>query len=111
MAASRIANLGAALLGGGTKTGIAEGLGVLALAADAATGRPQGAGLTAAVVAAEFSRRLGDDIATQKDAYHIALVRFIGCTVTGHETGMMGAVDDQGFAVATMLGDWQIGTI
>lgn len=106
MAASRIANLGAALLGGGTKTGIAEGLGVLALAADAATGRPQGAGLTAAVVAAEFSRRLGDDIATQKDAYHIALVRFIGCTVTGHETGMMGAGDDQGFAVATMLGDW-----
>jgi len=106
MVISRIADIGAGLLGGGTRTGIAEGLGVLALAADAATGRPQGAGLTAAVVAAEFSRSLGDDVATQKDAYHIALVRFIGCTVTGHETGMMGVGDDQGFAVATMLGDW-----
>ncbi len=106
MAIARFADLGAALLGGGPKTGIAEGLGVLALAADAATGRPQGSGLTAAVVAAEFSRRLGDDIATQKDAYHIALVRFIGCTITSHETGMMSIGDDQGFAVATMLGDW-----
>ena len=102
----RLANLGTALLGGGTKTGIAEGLGVLAMAADAATGRPQGSGLTAAVVAAEFSRRLGDDISTQKDAYYIALVRFIGCTITSHETGMMSIGDDQGFAVATMLGDW-----
>lgn len=106
MKTSRLKNLGAALFGGGTRTGIAEGLGVLAMAADAATGRPQGSGLTAAVVAAEFSRRLGDDVQTQKDAYHIALVRFIGCTITSHETGMLSIGDDQGFAVATMLGDW-----
>ncbi|GGE53220.1 HD domain-containing phosphohydrolase [Actibacterium pelagium] len=106
MKSLNLASIGAALLGSGTKTGIAEGLGVLALAADAATGRPQGSGLTAAIVAAEFSRRLGDDVATQKDAYYIALVRFIGCTITSHETGMMSIGDDQGFAVATMLGDW-----
>ncbi|WP_306260055.1 HD domain-containing phosphohydrolase [Pararhizobium sp. IMCC21322] len=62
--------------------------------------------MTAAIVAAEFSRRLGDNIETQKDAYHIALVRFIGCTITSHETGMLSIGDDQGFAVATMLGDW-----
>lgn len=106
MSISRLKSMGEALLGGRTKTGVAEGLGVLALAADAATGRPQGSGLTAAVVAAEFSRRLGDDIVTQKDAFHIALVRFIGCTITSHETGLMSIGDDQGFAVATMLGDW-----
>tara|TARA_R110002124_G_scaffold104370_10_gene254322 strand:+ start:6855 stop:8384 length:1530 start_codon:yes stop_codon:yes gene_type:complete len=85
---------------------ITEGLGVLALAADAATGRPQGSGLSAAVVAAEFSRQLGDDVTTQKDAYFLALVRFIGCTITSHETGMLAIGDDQGFALATMLGDW-----
>lgn len=85
---------------------ISEGLGVLALAADAATGRPQGSGLSAAIVAAEFSRRIGDDLTTQKDAYYLALVRFIGCTITSHETGMLSFGDDQGFAVATMLGDW-----
>ncbi len=86
--------------------GITEGLGVLALAADAATGRPQGSGLTAAIVAAEFAQRIGEDEQTQKDAYFLALVRFIGCTITSHETGMLSIGDDQGFAVATMLGDW-----
>lgn len=85
---------------------ITGGLGVLALAADAATGRPQGSGLSAAIVAAEFSKRMGDDLKTQKDAYFLALVRFIGCTITSHETGMLSIGDDQGFAVATMLGDW-----
>lgn len=85
---------------------ISEGLGVLALAADAATGRPQGSGLSAAIVAAEFARRIGEDLKTQKDAYYLALVRFIGCTITSHETGMLSFGDDQGFAVATMLGDW-----
>lgn len=87
-------------------THLSEGLGVLAMAADAATGRPKGSGLTAAIVAAEFSMRLGDDITTQKDAYFLALARFIGCTITSHETGMLSIGDDQGFAVATMLGDW-----
>ena len=76
---------------------ITEGLGVLALAADAATGRPRGSGLSAAIVAAEFSRRIGEDLATQKDAYFLALVRFIGCTITSHETGMLSFGDDQGF--------------
>jgi len=46
------------------------------------------------------------DVAQQKDAYYLASVRFIGCTITSHETGMMSIGDDQGFAVATMLGDW-----
>lgn len=87
-------------------TRISKGLGVLALAADAATGRPQGSGLSAAIVAAEFSRRIGENVKTQKDAYYLALVRFIGCTITSHETGMLSIGDDQGFAVATMLGDW-----
>ena len=86
--------------------GISEGLGVLALAADAATGRPQGTGLSAAIVATEFARRIGESEETQKDAYYLALVRFIGCTITSHETGMLSIGDDQGFAVATMLGDW-----
>lgn len=87
-------------------TSITEGLGVLAMAADAATGRPHGSGLTAAIAAAEFSKLLGDDLSIQKDAYFLALVRFIGCTVTSHETGALSLGDDQGFAVATMLGDW-----
>ncbi len=85
---------------------ISEGLGVLALAADMATGRPRGAGLTAAIVAAEFAARLGLGLKDRKDAYHLAVVRFIGCTITSHETGSMSIGDDQGFAVATMLGDW-----
>lgn len=85
---------------------ISEGLGVLAMAADMATGRPQGSGLTAAVVAAEFAKKLDLDLQAQKDAYFLAAVRFIGCTITSHETGLMSIGDDQGFAVATMLGDW-----
>jgi len=85
---------------------ITEGLGALAIAADLATGRPKGSGLTAAIVAAEFAKRLGLGVAQQKDAYYLASVRFIGCTITSHETGSMSIGDDQGFAVATMLGDW-----
>jgi len=85
---------------------IAEGFGVLALAADLATGRPRGSGLTAAIVAVELAKALGLTIQQQKDAYFLAAVRFIGCTITSHETGMMSFGDDQGFAVATMLGDW-----
>ncbi len=85
---------------------ISEGLGVLALAADMATGRPSGSGLTAAIVTAEFAKKLGLDLQTQKDAYFLATVRFIGCTITSHETGLLSIGDDQGFAVATMLGDW-----
>lgn len=87
-------------------TNITEGLGVLAMAADLATGRPKGSGLSAAVVAAEFAKRLELDLKSQKDAFFLAAVRFIGCTITSHETGMMAIGDDQGFAVATMLGDW-----
>ncbi len=85
---------------------ITEGLGALSLAADMATGRPKGSGLTAAIVATEFAKALGLDLKTQKDAYYLATVRFIGCTITSHETGMLSIGDDQGFAVATMLGDW-----
>lgn len=93
-------------MGTKTLTNITEGLGVLALAADLATGRPKGSGLTAAIVAAEFARTLDLDLAKQKDIFFLAAVRFIGCTITSHETGMMSIGDDQGFAVATMLGDW-----
>lgn len=85
---------------------LTEGLGVLALAADLATGRPRGSGLTAAIVAAKFAKKLDLDLKLQKDAFFLAAVRFIGCTITSHETGMMSIGDDQGFAVATMLGDW-----
>jgi HD-GYP domain-containing protein (c-di-GMP phosphodiesterase class II) len=85
---------------------ISEGLGVLALAADLATGRPRGSGLSAAIVAVELAKKLGQTIEEQKDAYFLAAARFIGCTITSHETGAMSIGDDQGFAVATMLGDW-----
>ena len=54
-----------------------------------ATGRPKGSGLTAAIVAAKFAEKLQLDLKTQKDAYYLASVRFIGCTITSHETGMM----------------------
>lgn len=87
-------------------TTITEGLGALALAADMATGRPKGSGLTAAIVATEFAKKLHLDLKMQKDAYFLAAVRFIGCTITSHETGMMAIGDDQGFAVATMLAGW-----
>ena len=85
---------------------ISEGLGVLALAADAALGRPQGAGLSASIVAAEFVKRLGGTLEAQKDAYYLSLIRFIGCTITSHESGMLTLGDDQGFAFATTFGDW-----
>lgn len=85
---------------------ITEGLASLAIAADLATGRPKWSGLSAAIAASVLARHLGLSIAQQKDAYYLAAVRFIGCTITSHETGMMALGDDQGFAVATMLGDW-----
>lgn len=83
-----------------------EGLATLAIAADLATGRPKWSGLSAAVAAVELARHLRLSVTEQKDAFYLAAVRFIGCTITSHETGMMALGDDQGFAVATMLGDW-----
>ncbi|MCJ8325093.1 MAG: HD domain-containing protein [Rhizobiales bacterium] len=85
---------------------ITEGLATLAIAADIATGRPKGSGLTAAIVAVELAKKLGLNVEQQKDAFYLASVRFIGCTITSNETSLMAIGDDQGFAVATMLGDW-----
>ena len=85
---------------------LSEPIGALAIAADMATGRPKGSGLTGAVVSVALAKKMNLSIEGQKVVYFTATVRFLGCTITSHETGMVALGDDQGFAVATMLGDW-----
>lgn len=85
---------------------LSEPLGALSIAADLATGRPRGSGLTATVVSVALAKKLGMSTEDQKIIYFLAAVRYLGCTITSHETGMVALGDDQGFAVATMLGDW-----
>jgi len=87
-------------------TTLSQGLGVLALAADMSTGRPKGSGLTAAIVSVNLADKLGMSVEDKKAVYYTAAARFLGCTITSHETAMMAQGDDQGFAVATMIGDW-----
>ena len=85
---------------------LSEPLGALSIAADLATGRPRGSGLTATVVSVALAQKLGMSVEDQKVIYFLAAVRYLGCTITSHETSLVALGDDQGFAVATMLGDW-----
>lgn len=84
---------------------IAEGLGVLTIAADFVMGRPKGSGLSAAIMAAEFAKKLGLDPTGQKDAFFLASVRLIGCTSTSHENGLLALGDDQSL-FGTAIADW-----
>jgi hypothetical protein len=62
----------------------AEILGTLALAADAGMGHPADLALRTAALTADFGLRLGLDAVTRADAYHLALLRFSGCTADTH---------------------------
>lgn len=62
----------------------AEILATLALAADAGMGHPADLALRTAALASELGLRLGLDAAARGDAYHLALLRFSGCTADTH---------------------------
>lgn len=64
---------------------LAELLGGLALASDVANGFPPGKVLRTAVLAVEIGRHAGIDEASLRDAYYVAVLRFLGCTAFAHE--------------------------
>jgi HD-GYP domain-containing protein (c-di-GMP phosphodiesterase class II)/DNA-binding CsgD family transcriptional regulator len=74
---------------------LAELVGGLALASDFVNGFPPEKVLRTAVLAVELGRRAGLDDATLRDAYYVAMLRFLGCTGFAHEEAhVYGAGDD-----------------
>ena len=87
-----------AYIAGVAETGpvrLAELVGGLALASDFANGFPPEKVLRTAILAVELGRRAGLDDATLRDAYYVAVLRFLGCTGFAHEEAhVYGAGDD-----------------
>src|SRR6476620_3521834 len=74
---------------------LAELLGGLTLAADLANGFPPEKVLRTAVLAVEIGRRTGLDDEALRDAYYVAILRFLGCTAFAHEEAhLYGAGND-----------------
>src|SRR5689334_19338513 len=71
--------------GGAAHLRLAEILGGLAIASDVANGFPQEKVLRTAILATEIGRRAGLDQADLRDAYYVAILRFLGCTAFAHE--------------------------
>src|SRR4051794_33448195 len=74
---------------------LAELMGGLAMAADLANAFPPEKVLRTAILAVELDRHAGVDAASVRDAYYVAILRFLGCTGFAHEeTHVYGAGDD-----------------
>jgi HD-GYP domain-containing protein (c-di-GMP phosphodiesterase class II) len=79
---------------------LAEILGALSLASDAGMGLPSEQGLRGAVLAARLAKLLAVGDGHARDAYYLALLRYVGCTadadiaaeVMGDEKAMRGAM-------------------
>lgn len=78
-----------------TAVRLAELLGGISLAGDLANGFPAGKVLRTALLSAELARRAGSGAEVARQAYYIALIRFLGCTAFAHEEAhRYGAGDD-----------------
>ena len=63
----------------------AELVGVLSLATDLALGQQQEFGLRAAILATRFGESLGLEPFERSEIFHVALLRWVGCTAHAHE--------------------------
>jgi HD-GYP domain-containing protein (c-di-GMP phosphodiesterase class II) len=77
----------------------------LSLASDLGTGQPMEHGLRTCWLSLAAAEALGLDAATRSAVYHVALLRFIGCTSDASETAVLAGGDDVAFnaAMAPML--------
>ncbi len=75
---------------------LAELIGSLSLATDAAAGLAMETALRTCLLAVLLGRELRLPGQALSDIYYTGLLRFIGCTAYAHETAQAGAGDDQG---------------
>jgi putative nucleotidyltransferase with HDIG domain len=75
---------------------LAELIGSLSLATDAAAGLAMETALRTSLLAVLLGRELQLPGETLSDIYYTGLLRFIGCTAYAHETAQAGAGDDLG---------------
>lgn len=84
---------------------MAELLGPLSLATDAANGVGPETAMRTAVLAAALARAHGLAATEVRAAYWSSLLRFLGCTSFAHETARYAAGEDQRFLRALLIGD------
>jgi HD-GYP domain-containing protein (c-di-GMP phosphodiesterase class II)/DNA-binding CsgD family transcriptional regulator len=77
---------------------LAELIGALSLATDAAAGFAMETALRTCFIAVELGRAAGLPAETLRDAYYTGLLRFIGCTAFAHEQAWYAAGDDLAFS-------------
>ncbi len=73
---------------------LAELLGSLSLATDAAAALPPETAIRTALVAVRLGDRVGLQGFARADAYYAGLLRFLGCSAFAHEMAPLGAGDD-----------------
>ena len=84
---------------------LAELVAALALATDLGTGQPLEHALRTCLLSMELSRRSGVASDRLADVYHVALLRFVGCTADAAERASGTGGDDIGF-LAQMAPAW-----
>jgi hypothetical protein len=78
---------------GGSRVRLAEVVGSLSLVTDLATGQPLEHGLRRSLIAVRLGEGLGLQAADLSDAYYVALLGSVGCTIEGTELARL-AEDD-----------------
>jgi HD-GYP domain-containing protein (c-di-GMP phosphodiesterase class II) len=79
---------------------LAEVTVALSLATDLGTGQPLAHGLRTCLLSLAASEALGLDAPTRSCVYHVALLRFVGCTSDASETAVLAGGDDLAFNAA-----------
>lgn len=72
----------------------------LSLATDLGTGQPMDSGLRTCWLSLAAAEALGMDAAARSCVYHVALLRFVGCTSDASETAVLAGGDDLAFNAA-----------
>jgi HD-GYP domain-containing protein (c-di-GMP phosphodiesterase class II)/DNA-binding CsgD family transcriptional regulator len=85
---------------GQSRVRLAELLGSVSLATDAATGQPLGHALRACCIATALAEALGAGAEEVRTVHHATLLRFLGCTSDAAETAAMVGGDDVAFTAA-----------
>jgi hypothetical protein len=65
---------------------LAELVATLSIATDLGSGQPIGHGQRASVIAARLGQSAGVSEAERRDAYYLAILRYVGCTAAGRWT-------------------------
>ncbi|MGH3994991.1 MAG: HD domain-containing phosphohydrolase, partial [Pseudonocardiaceae bacterium] len=84
----------------GTGFRLTELVAALSLATDLGTGQPIEHALRTCTLSTSLAGELGLDAASTADIYHVALLRFLGCTADAPETALLAGGDNIAFLSA-----------